>query len=269
MFGVAVGAASLLAGYVLHQLSQIRSKELSYLQHVPQFTSMKKLRDHLTNCPEQKAEVLIEGVVRKLGQEALKSDKSGIEGAAKVVTTTSYKKAYNSQTNQWNESSNTMENVKVSIPFQLESSRGGGVVTVQGVHNASGFRLILERVWQERLQPDSRSLGDYATGKDLKEIPNGSLTREFMLTFGTSLGAYGAASIGSSKSFLSSGEVTFTPFVVSSSIQGLISQNEAIVTALKFFSMVCVVGGGGILLLSVVPLVLKACGYQVTSNDEE
>lgn len=267
MFGVVIGASSLLAGYLLHHLSQMRSKELSYLQLVPQFADMKKLREHLANCPEQKADVLVEGVAKKLGPETLKSEKSGVEGAAKLVTTTSYNKVLNTQTGKYNEASSTMENLKISVPFQLVDRRGG-TVTIRSVHTASGFRQLLERVWQERVGPDSRSIGDYATNTELREIPNGSLTREFLLTFGTSLGAYGAASL-ESKSFLNSGDVNFTPFEVSSSIQGLISRNETIVTVLKFFSMVFLVGGGGILLLAAVPLVLKACGYHVTTSEEQ
>ena len=139
-------------------------------------------------------------------------------------------------------------------------------MTVQSVHTASGFRQILERVWQERVGAESRSLGDYAMGTDLKEIPNGSLKREYLLTFGTTLGACGTALL-KNRGILSSGEVTFTPTEVSSSIQGLISRNEAIVSALKFFSMVFVLGGGGILLLTAVPLVLRAFGYR-TDDDE-
>lgn len=267
-FGIVIGASSLLAGYVFHQLSQMRSKELSYLQLVPQFADMKKLREHLSNCPEQKAEVLIEGVAKKLGPaEVLKSEKAGVEGAARLVTTTSYRKVLNSQTGKWNNSSSTIENLKVSVPFQLVD-RSGGAVTIRSVHNASGFRQLLERVWQDQVGPESRSIGDYATNTELREIPNGSLTREFLLTFGTSLGAYGAASL-ENKSFLSSGDVNFTPYEVGSSIQGLIARNETIVTMFKFFSMVFVVGGGGILLLSAVPLVLKACGYHVTSSSSE
>lgn len=266
-FGIVIGASSLLAGYVFHQLSQMRSRELSYLQLVPQFTNMKKLREHLSNCPEQRAEVLVEGVVRKLGPEVLKSEKSSIDGAARVITTTSYRKVLNSKSGAWHDSSNTIENLKVSVPFQLVD-KSGGTVTIKSVHNASGFRQLLERVWQEKVAPESRSIGDYATNTELREIPNGSLTREFLLTFGTSLGAYGAATL-ENKSFLSSGDVNFTPYEVSSSIQGLIARNETIVTVLKFFSMVFVVGGGGILLLSTVPLVLKACGYQLTSGEEQ
>ena len=266
LFGIVVGATSLLAGYALHQLSEMRSKELSYLQLVPHFADMKKLREHLSNCPDKKADVLVEGVVKKLGPVPLKSEKAGIEGAAKLVTTTSYRKVLNSQTGQWNDSSSTIENLRVSVPFRLVD-RSGGAVTVRSIHNTSGFRQLLERVWQERVGPESRSIGDYATNTDLREIPNGSLTREFLLTFGTSLGAYGAASL-ENKSLLSSGEVNFTPYEVSSSIQGLITRNETIVTVFKFFSMVFLIGGGGILLLSTVPLLLKASGYQVLSSEE-
>jgi hypothetical protein len=265
LFGVVIGASSLLAGYVLHELSNMRSKELSYLQLVPQFSDMTKLRKHLSKCPEQKAEVLVEGVVKKLGPEVLKSEKAGIVGAAKLVTTTLYKKVRDSKTGNWSDYSNTVENQKISIPFQLVD-RSGGTVTIASIHNVSGFRQLLERVWQDRVAPESRSIGDFATNAELQEIPDGSLTREFLLTFGTSLGAYGAASL-ENQSFLSNGEVKFRPYEVSSSIHGLIARNETVISALKFFSVIFLVGGGGILLLSAVPLVLKAFGY--TSEQEQ
>ena len=260
LIGVALGASSLLVGYLFHKLSEARSKELSYLRDVPQFTNMSALRQHLADSPEQRAEILVEGTVKKHGGEALKSEKSGVEGAARVLTTTTYKKVYNSQTGKWNEASSTIENVKVSVPFQIADRRGGAVV-IRSVHNTNGFRQVLERVWQARLQPESRSIGDYATGADLQEVPNGSLTREYLLTFGTTLGAYGMASI-ENKSLLSSGSLNFAPYEVSSSIQGLISRNEFVVSALRFFSMVCIVGGGGILFFSVAPMVLEAFGYR-------
>ncbi len=266
LIGVLVGASSLLAGYLLHQLSQMRSRELSYLQLVPQFTSMKKLREHLSNTPEQKADVLVEGVVKKLGSESLKSEKAGVEGAAKLVTTTAFKKVYNSQSSKWNDVSGTIENLNVSMPFQLVDG-SGHTITVQSVHKAGGFRQILQRVWQEKVLPDSRSLGDYATSTTLREIPNGIHIREFLLVFGTSMGAYGTASLQGS-GLLSSGTVNFTPIEVSSSIRGLIARNELIVSTMRFFSMLLLVGGGGILLVVSVPLVMKALGYQIVDDEE-
>lgn len=267
LFGVALGASSLLAGYLLHQFSQIRSRELSYLQLVPQFTNLKKLRDHLAGCPGNTAEVLVEGVVRKMDGKALKSEKAGVEGVAKLVTTTLNKKVYNPTTDKWYDTANTIENQRVSIPFELSDS-GGYTVTIQSIHNCDGFRRVLERVWQEKVQAESRSLGDYATSATLMEIPNGSHTREFLLVVGASLGAYGKATL-INKSLLSSGTVNFVPIEVGSSIEGLISRNEVIVGVLKFFSMVFVVGGSGILLLSAVPLVLRALGYRVERDGEE
>ena len=267
LVGVLVGASSLLAGYLLHQLSQLRSRELSYLQLVPQFTSMKKLRDHLSNTPDQKADVLVEGAVKKLGSDCLKSDKAGVEGAAKLVTTTSYKKVYNSHTSKWNEVSSTIENVNVSVPFQLVDGSGNSI-TVQSAHSAGGFRQIVERVWQEKVPADSRSLGDFATNATLKEIPNGSHTREFLLVFGTSMGAYGTATLQGS-GILSSGTVNFTPIEVSSSIRGLIARNEVIVSTLKLFSVLLVVGGGSVLLITAVPLLMKAFGYRIVDEESQ
>ena len=257
--GVVLGATSLIAGYVLHKLSQMRSQELSYLHHVPQFRDLKQLKDHLRSSPNQRADVLIEGKAEKL-DKVLTSDKSGLEGAAKLLTTTTYSKVYHeeSQNPKWRDMSNTIENVNVSVPFKLVDTQGN-TVTVQSVHTAGGFRQVLERVWQEKTGPDSRSFGDYATNMTVKEIPNGTLTREFLLVFGTSIGAYGNAVL-QNQSYWSGGEVSFTPVEVNSSIHSLISRNEMIVNSLKLFSLVFLVGGGGILFITAVPLLLKFLG---------
>lgn len=254
--GVVLGGTSLFAGYILHKLSQTRSQELSYLHHVPQFTDLGQLKDHLKNSPNQKADVLVEGKVEKL-DKVLVSDKTGVDGAAKLLTTTTYSKVFNEDTlnPKWRDISNTIENANVSVPFKLVDSKGKHV-TVNSVHMAGGFRQVLQRVWQEKSGPDSRSFGDYATNMTLKEIPNGSLTNEFLLVFGTSMGAYGNAVL-ENQSFLSSGNITFTPVEISSSIRGLISRNEMIVNVLKLFSLVFVVGGGGILFITVAPFLLN------------
>ena len=255
LFGALLGTSSLLVGYVLHQLSQTRMREFSYLQHVAQFSDINKLRKHLAVSPENKAEVLFEGTVKKIGKEALKSENSGMEGAAKLVTTTTYKKVYNQASNTWKESSNSIENVCSSVPFTL-SDKQGNLLTIQSVKKAGGFRPILERVWQEKTPPDSRSFGDYATNMTVKEIPNGSLMREYLLLFGSPMAAYGIATI-ENQSYLSSGTVTLVPTEVSSSIHGLISRNEMVVDVLKFFSVFFFVCGGGVLLFCVIPLAKK------------
>ncbi len=262
--GAAIGATSLFIGYILHQVSQNRSRDLSYLQHVAQFTNMGELKKHLAKCPDQRADVLIEGTVRK-SSEALKTENSSVEGAAKYITTTTYTKIYHPETEKWNETSSTTENMRISVPFHL-ADPSGDVVTVQSVHSAGGFRQILERVWQDKVTPSQRTIGDYATNVALREIPAGYHVREYLLLFGSSMGAYGVATL-QGNSFMSSGSVTFTPGDVSSSIDGLISRNEVIVNTLKFLAMLFFVGGGGILVISSVPLVLRALGLQ--SSGEE
>jgi len=258
LFGVALGASSLLAGWLLHSLSKSRSEELSYLQEVPKFTDFRQLKDHLNECPGKQAEVLVEGVVKKLGSEALKSENSSVEGAARLVTTTTYRKVFNPSSNKWVDSSSTIENQCVSVPFSLTDKRGNSV-SVHSVSKADGFRLVLERVWQKSTPPDSRSIGDYATNLTINEIPNGSLSREFLLLFGSSLGAHGVATL-QNQSLLSSGSISLEPSEVSTSIGGLIARNEVIVNVLKFFSMVLVIGGGSVLIFTLAPLVLKAVG---------
>ena len=254
--GFVLGAASLFAGYVLRKIAQMRAEDLSYLNLVPRFHNFKQLKDHLKNSPNQSADVLLEGKVEKL-EKALNSEKSELEGAARLVTTTTYTKVLHEQEGQprkWRDMSNTIENVNVSVPFKLVDSSGNHV-TVRSVHQAGGFRQILQKVWQEKVGPDSRSLGDYATNMTLSEIPNGSLTREFLLVFGTSVGVYGNAVL-ESKSFLSS-QVSFTPVEVNSSIRSLISRNEMILSSMKLVSVVLLVGGGSILFITGLSLLFN------------
>lgn len=260
--GVVLGASSLLLGYVIRKAAQMRQEELSYLHHTPQFSSFSNLREHLRNSPSQRADVLVEGVVEKLSDSALTSDKTGLEGAAKVVTTTTYTKVYQESSEsetrapKWRDMSNTIENVNISIPFKLADSQGKSI-NVNNVHTAGGFRQVLQRVWQEKIAPDSRQMGDYLTNITLREIPNGSLTREFLLVFGTSIGAYGSASLQKQTGFFGTEDVTFTPVEVGTSIRALISRNEIIVSSMKFVSMVLLVGGGSIMLITFLPLLLR------------
>ena len=240
----------------------MRQEELSYLHHVPQFLNFRSLREHLRNSPNQKADVLIEGVVEKQSDNALISEKTGLEGAAKLVTTTTYTKVYQesteseSNTAKWRDMSNTIENVNISVPFKLSDSQGNSV-SVSTVHRAGGFRQVLQRVWQEKIGPDSRHMGDYLTNITLREIPNGSLTREFLLVFGTSIGAYGSASLQNKSGFFASEEVTFAPVEVGTSIRALISRNELIVNSMKFVSLVLLLGGGSIMLITFMPLLFR------------
>ena len=253
--GVFFGASSLIAGYILHKLSEMRAQEVSYLHLVPQFHDFRQLKEHLKNSPEQKADVLVEGAVKKLGDAGLYSEKAGVDGAARLVTTTTYTKVYHEETQKWRDLSNTMENVRISLPFKLEDT-AGNFVRVESVHSAGGFRQILQRVYQEKTLPEKRSTGDYATNITLREIPNGSLTREFLLVFGTTVAGYGSAVL-QKQSFLSSGEIVFTPREVSSSIRSLISRNEMVANTLRFFSLVFLLGGGSILLITVTPAIIQ------------
>lgn len=270
--GIVLGASSLLLGYVIHKAAQMRQEELSYLQHIPRFANFRYLRDHLRNSPSQRADVLIEGSVDKLGDSTLTSDKTGLEGAAKLVTTTTYTKVYqegsesDSRAPSWRDMSNTIENVNISVPFKLVDSQGNSV-NVTTIHTAGGFRQVLQRVWQEKVPPDSRHMGDYLTNITLREIPNGSLTREFLLVFGTSIGAYGSATLQQKQSGIFSSEeiVNFSPVEVGTSIRALISRNELIVNGMKFVSLIFLVGGGSIMLITLLPLLLKL----VRGEDDE
>lgn len=258
IFGAVLGTSSLLVGWLLHNLSKSRSQELSYLQDVPRFSDFRQLKEYLNHCPGKQADVLVEGVVTKLNNNALKSENASLEGAARLVTTTTYKKVYHQSTDKWTDSSSTIENVCVSVPFSLADKQNNSA-NVESISKADGFRLVLERVWQRSTPPESRSIGDYATNMTLSEIPNGLLEREYLLVFGSSLGVHGMATLRN-QSILNSGTVSLVPQEVSSSINNLIARNEMLVNVLKFLSLVLVVGGGSILVFTVAPLALRALG---------
>lgn len=257
--GILLGGVSLLGGYLLHKVSEIRAQEVSYLNQVPQFRDFSALRTHLKNSPGQRAEVLVEGRVAKLGDAALVSEKSGLEGAARLVTSTTYTKVYNEETGKWRDMSNTVENMNASLPFSLQDAQGS-FIRVDSVNKAGGFRQLLQRVYQHKTMPEQRTIGDFATNVvTLKEVPNGALTRDYLLLFGTPLAGYGAAVLQQQSSVLNvfrDREVLFTPTEVGSSMRDLISRNEMIASALKFASVVLLVAGGSIFLFSVTPLVV-------------
>ena len=254
--GLLLGGVSLLGGYILRKVSELRAQEVSYLHQVPQFRDFSLLRKHLKNTPGQRADVLVEGRVGKLGDAALISDKSGLEGPARLVTTTTYTKVYNEEKGKWREMSNTVENMNSSLPFKLEDTQGG-YVQVEGVHNAGGFRSLLQRVYQDKQTPRQRSLGDFATSVvTLKEVPNGTLTRDYLLLFNTSLAGYGSAVL-QHQSMFSSGDVVFIPTEVSITIQGLISKTEMMASALRYLSIIMLVAGGTIIVFSLTPILVK------------
>ena len=253
--GVLLGGVSLLGGYILRKVSELRAEEVSYLHQVPQFRDFTVLRKHLKSSPGQRADVLVEGRVAKLGDAALLSENSGLEGAARLVTTTTYTKVYNEESGKWREISNTVENMNNSLPFKLEDAQGSSV-RVEGVHRAGGFRQLLQRVFQDKRIPEQRSLGDFATNVvTLKEVPNGSLTRDYLLLFNVSLAGYGSAVL-QNQSLFSSGDVVFTPTEVGHSIRGLISRNEMMASALRFMSAVMLIAGGSILVFTVTPVLV-------------
>ena len=160
--GLVLGASSLLAGYFLRKLADLRVEEVSYLHHVPKFRNFGQLREHLKSSPQQTADVLVEGTAEKLGNAGLYSEKAGLDGAARVVTTTRYSKIYHEETRKWCDMSNTVENVNISLPFKLVDLQGSSI-RVESVHAAGGFRQVLQHVYQEKTIPEQRSMGDYAT----------------------------------------------------------------------------------------------------------
>ena len=271
--GLLLGGVSLLGGYILRKVSELREQEVSYLHQVPQFRDFSLLKKHLKSSPGQRADVLVEGRVGKLGDASLLSDSSGLEGAARLVTTTTYTKVYNEESGKWRDISNTVENMNASLPFKLEDSQRGWI-RVESVHRAGGFRQLLQRVFQYEHVPEQRSLGDFATNVvTLKEIPNGTLTRDYLLLFNVSLAGYGSAVL-QNQSLLSSGDVIFTPTEVARSINGLISKNEMMAGVMRFVSVVMLVAGGSILVFTLTPVIVRLVmrlreGRTLTIRDNE
>ncbi len=225
-----VGVISLLIGCVGYYIFSYQKR----FKHVDQFTDMGELKQHLTRCPNKKAKVLIEGIVMK-SSEALKTEHSSpVEGAAKYVTT-----------------SNDTE-FEISVPFHL-ADRSGNMITVQFVHRAEEFRQILDRVWQGDVTHNQR---ENTRGISARYH---LVVNEYLLLFGSSMGAYGEATL-----IFSSDTVRFVPSEVNSSIDSLISCKEEIVRVHTFLPTVfCFVIAGGVtlLLIAFVLLVMSAVPY--------
>lgn len=253
VYGVLAGAGSLLLGYLFSRLADSRSKDFEHLKNVPRYYNMSELKKDLSASPSQGGTVMIEGIVRK-DTDALISENAGIEGAARLVTTTNYVRVLRPEKERWDEVSRTTENLKLSVPFKVVDPKGGHV-RVESIHQASYFRSLMELVYQDRSIPEQRTIGDYATNITVNEIPNGSLRQEFMLTFGSSMAGYGTARL--MKAGLLGSEVVFHPVEVGKSIHTLLSQQEMIVAGHRLLALVLIVGGSTLVVLAGVPLVRR------------
>lgn len=251
--GVLLGAGSLLVGYLMSKLAESQGSEVDYLRNVPKYRNLGSLKSDLSKTPSNRADVLIEGIVRQ-GHTSIRSEAAGVSGAAKLVTTTDYVKVYNSETAQWNRHSSTTENSRVSVPFRVVDQAGGSVV-VESVHQAGGFRSLLQQVYKDHIKPNQRSIGDFATAITVNETPDGSLKRELMLVFGSSFAGYGQAMLMQQSELKT--DVVFFPSEVSTSIRALISRREMVASGLRFVSLLLLVGGGALILFASLPLLRR------------
>lgn len=252
--GTVIGIASMVGGYLFRKLLEGTSQKLSEMRHVPRFTNLGELKNHLTACPSQQDNVIVEGVVQKLGNGSLQSEKAGVEGAAHVIATTTSTKVYDDERKRWGERSNAVVNLNIALPFKLVDSNGN-YIRVNSVNDAGGFQSVLKLVFQEKTLPEKRSIGDFATGMALSEIPNGSHMQEFVLLFGSPLAGVGTAVL--SKQSMFNTEVIFTPKEVAPSIHELFSRNETMASTYKFLSLLLLFGGGALIVFSLAPVVYR------------
>ena len=254
-----IGATAIAGSYLLQYLYNITAERAVNFRLTPKFTSFgPKLKNFLSSQPNQEAMILVEGSVEQYDKKSLSSLKGEFSGAGKVALTTEYFKSKVENTeNAWRDTSRTTENIRISVPFALRDS-SNNVVLVDGVHNAIGFDQLLQMVYQEHLTDKGKTVGDYATGMTIQEIPVSISTQEFLLVFGTRFGGYGRASLqnmGTSWLGGPSTMVKFYPEEVGSSIRNLIDSQEIIARAFRWLSWVLFVGGGFAIVFVAAPFI--------------
>ena len=173
VFGVIPGGVLIAGGCAVYLYTRYK-----YEPPASKFKDLAKLKQHLSNfkgAPEHcnYLNVIVEGTVTKLAENSVRSEKAGIEGAARKVVTSSQGKI------------STVSDI--SVPFLLIDPNGQSI-QVTSVHRALRVNLVMEKVWEE---PSTK--------------PGVLARRELMLTFGTCLGLFGRASLGGAN------EVTLVP----------------------------------------------------------
>ena len=250
-----VGVASTAIGYLFRNLSANRVKKTEYLHHTPRFTSFgSELYSYLKQHPNQQAHILLEGTVEQAGDQNLYSDKAGVGGAGRSMTTVQYYKMRNEYTQwKWVDTSRTTENLCLSVPFNLKG-RDGYSVRVENTHLADGFRSMLSLAYEDSVTHEGKSLGDYAIDMTVNEIPMGKRVTELMLCFGSPLAGFGMAVVRT-KNVVQS-QVVFTPQEVSTSVQALIMKHEVVASIYHFISWVFFAVAGGAVVFVVAPRLL-------------
>ena len=250
-----VGVTSTAIGFLFRNLSDNRAKKTDYLHHTPRFTSFgSELYSYLKKQPIQQAHVLLEGTVEQEGDQKLLSEKAGVGGAGRSITTVQYYKTRNEYTKwKWVDTSRTTENLCLSVPFNLKG-RDGYSVRVESAHMSDGFRSMMSVVYEDNATHEGKTLGDYAIDMTVNEIPMGKRVTELMLCCGSPLAGFGMA-VAQSKNFLQS-QVVFTPGEVSTSVQALIMKHEIVASIYRFMSWVFFVVAGGAVVFVVAPRLL-------------
>ena len=251
--GVLLGVGSLAVGYFFSKLATWSSQEVEHLKNVPRYYKFSELERDLTNYSSGvQSNILVEGVVRKDGT-SLFSDAAGVDGAGKLVLTTDVRKVFNEEKGKWEDRSDTLTNQSLSVPFKLVD-RVGGAITVENVHQASGFRSIMQLVHQSKSSPEQRTVGDYATNVIINEIPTGSKVMEYMLIYGSSFAGLGdAMQVGTGNH----SRIVFYPREVGRSISSLISRRELFAQMNSIIATVLMVGGIALIVFAIIPLIQR------------
>ena len=239
-------------GYLLSRISVWTSAENDHLKNLPKYYNFSRLQHDLNkDLNRTLTNIFVQGTVvkPKYGSQGLYSENSGIDGVAKLVITTNYSKVYNHEKQQWYNHSDTIVNQCLSVPLSL-SDREGYNITIENVHNASNFKGILNLVDQQKFLPQHRSIGDHATNMILHEIPNGSLTKEFLLLYGTNMAALGDA-------IQTNNGIVFYPQEVGSTISYLISHRELIAKIEHLVSTMLIVCGSIQIIVQLVLIYKK------------
>jgi len=258
---LALGATGVCGSYLFQYLYNITAERAVNFKNTPKFSKFgPELKNFLSNQPNQEAVVLVEGTVGQYNNKTLTSLKGELSGAGKVVLTTEYFKSKVENTeNTWRDSSRTTENIRISVPFSLRDSTNNEIV-VEAVHNATGFDQLLQLAYQEHLTDKGKTMGDFATGMTVQEIPISISTQEYLLVFGTKFGGYGRAALQNAGTSWLGGQnqiVKFYPEEVGSSIQNLIDSQELLARVLRWLSWVCFIGGGLVIVFFAAPFIWR------------
>ena len=257
----AIGVTAIGASYLLQYLYNITAERAVNFKRTPKFSNFgSELKNFLSNQPNQEAMVLVEGCVEQYDNKTLTSLKGQLSGAGKVVVTTEYFKSKVENTDTWQDASRTTENVRISVPFALRDSCNN-VIVVESVHNATGFNEMLHLAYQEHLTDKGKTMGDFATGMTLQEIPVSISIQEYLLIFGTKFGGYGRAALqsGSTSSWWGGSNkiIKFYPEEIGSSVKGLIDSQEMVERVLRWLSWVFFVGGGFVIVFFAAPCIWR------------